>query len=80
CFTKVKNEFRSEIQNFEDLHRRSVGKGDFAELIGRAFLRSFIEGAVKAAFAATGVDPFNPDAISEEQMKLSLPTSTKTSL
>ncbi|KAF8805308.1 hypothetical protein BYT27DRAFT_7234357 [Phlegmacium glaucopus] len=64
CFTKVRNEFRSEIQKFEDLPRRSVAKGDLSG------------GAVKAAFAATGVDPLNPDAISEEQMKPSLLTST----
>jgi DDE superfamily endonuclease len=79
CFAKMKNEFRSEIQKFEALHRCSVGKGDFVGVFGRAFLRSFTEDAVKAAFAATGVYPFNPDAISDGQMKPSLPTSTKTS-
>lgn len=63
CFAKMKNEFRSEIQKFKALHRRSVGKGDFAGVFGRAFLRSFTEDAVKSAFAATGVYPFNPDAI-----------------
>ncbi|KAF8805314.1 hypothetical protein BYT27DRAFT_7169446 [Phlegmacium glaucopus] len=30
CFTKVRNEFRSEIQKFEDLPRRSVAKGDLS--------------------------------------------------
>lgn len=34
---------------------------------------------IKAAFAAMGVYPFNPDAISEDQMKASLHTSTKAS-
>ena len=79
CFAKMKNEFRSEIQKFETLHRHSVGKGDFAGVFGRAFLRSFTDDTVKAAFAATGVYPFNPDVISDEQMKPSLPTSTKSS-
>ena len=40
-------------------------------------LRAFSEDTVKAAFAATGVHPFNPDAISDKQLKPSLPTSTK---
>jgi hypothetical protein len=71
--------FRREIQKFENLHRRSVGKGNFADVFGRAFLRSFTKGAVNAAFkfAATGVYPLNPDAISEEQMKPNLPTSIR---
>jgi hypothetical protein len=53
-------------------------EGDFAGVFSCAFLQSFTEDAVKAAFSATGVYPFNPDAISDEQMKLSLPISTKT--
>ncbi|KAF8812752.1 hypothetical protein BYT27DRAFT_7029043, partial [Phlegmacium glaucopus] len=64
-FTKVKNKFQSENQKFEDLHKRSVGKGDFADVFGCTSLRPFTEGAIKAGFAATGVYPLNPDAISE---------------
>jgi hypothetical protein len=66
-------------QTFEDLHMHGIGKADFAGVFGQAFLRLFTEDTVKAAFAATGVYPFNPDAITKEQMKLSLPTSTKAS-
>lgn len=77
CFAKMKTEFRHEIHEFENLHRHGVTKSDFAGVFGAAFLRAFTEDAVKAAFAATGVHPFNPDAITEKQMKPSLPTSTK---
>jgi hypothetical protein len=73
----MKTEFRKEIHAFEDSHMRGVGKGDFAGVFGRAYLRAFTPEAVKAAFAATGVHPFNTDVITEKQMQLSLPTSTR---
>jgi hypothetical protein len=77
CFAKMKHQFHNEIQKFENLHKRCVTKNDFAGVFGRAFLCAFTEETVKAAFMATGVHPFNPDAITEKQMKPSLPTSTK---
>jgi hypothetical protein len=76
CFAKMKEEFRKEIHQFEDLHMTGVGKGDFAGVFGRAFLRAFTKESVTAAFEATGVYPFNPDAIKEKQMRPSIPTST----
>src|SRR4051794_38543097 len=79
CFAKMKAEFRQEIQAYKNLHRDKVTKNALAGVFGRAFLRSFTPDTVKAAFVATGVHPFNPNAIREEQMKPSLPTSTKTS-
>src|SRR5882762_1569311 len=77
CFTRMKNEFHYEIQKFEDLHKSKVTKANFVGVFGCAYLRSFTEDTIKAAFSATGVYPFNPDAISENQTKPSLPTSTK---
>jgi hypothetical protein len=79
CFAKMKTEFRKEIQVFEDLHLANVGKKDFAGVFGRAYLRAFTPETIKAAFAATGLHPFNPEAITEKQMKPSLPTSTESS-
>ena len=47
------------------------------EVFGWPFQRSFTEDTVKAAFSATGMHSFNPEAISKKQTKLSLLTSTK---
>src|SRR5436190_22945519 len=77
CFAKMKSEFRREIQAFEDLHFSKVTKSDFAGVFGWAFLRAFTPDTIKAAFAATGVCPFNPSAIPEKAMKPSLSTSIK---
>ena len=57
CFTKMKTEFCLEIQNFERLHMSKFMKGDFAGVFRHAFLHSFTEDTIKAAFAATGVHP-----------------------
>jgi hypothetical protein len=73
----MKKEFRQEIQAFEDLHMCKVGKGDFAGVFGRAFIRAFDADTVQAAFRATGVYPFNPDIIPDKAMKPSLPTSIR---
>ena len=59
CFAKMKTEFRHEIQTFENLHMSKVMKGDFAGVFGHAFLHSFMEDTIKAAFATTGVHPFD---------------------
>jgi hypothetical protein len=75
CFAKMKDEFRKEINAYESLHREPVSKGAFTGVFGRAFLRAFDEDTVRAAFEATGIYPFNPDVITEKQMKPSLPTS-----
>ena len=77
CFAKMKKEFHEEINRFEDLQKSNIMKADFAGVFGCAFLCAFSEDTVKAAFAATGVHPFNPDAISDKQLKPSLSTSTK---
>jgi len=77
CFMKMKDQFYCEINKFEDLHKIKVMKADFAGVFRRAFLCAFTEDTIKATFNATGVHPFNPDAISEKQMKPSLLMSTK---
>src|SRR3954447_26177835 len=40
CFARMKDEFRHEIQAFEDLHKSKVRKSDFAGVFGHAFLRA----------------------------------------
>lgn len=77
CFARMKESWKQEIQIFEDLHKREVKKSDFTGVFGRAYLRAFTSDTVKAAFKATGVHPFNRDAITPEQMKPSVTTSVK---
>jgi hypothetical protein len=77
CFMKMKNEFWYKIQQFEDLQKRYVRKADFAGVFGHAYLHAFTKDTIKAAFTATGVYPFYPGVITEKQLQLSLPTSTK---
>ena len=73
----MKHEFCHKIQQFEDLHLRAVAKANFAGVFGYAFLHAFTPETVKAAFKATGMHPFNPNAITERKMAPSLPTSIK---
>ena len=77
CFARMKEAWKEEINAFELRTGRAVRKGDFAEVFGKAFLKAFTPETVQAAFKATGIYPFNPDVITEKQMKPSLVTSTK---
>lgn len=50
---------------------------DEDELFGKAYQESFKPETVKAAFRVTGVHPYNPNAIKDDQMKPSNPHSIK---
>ncbi|KIM87838.1 hypothetical protein PILCRDRAFT_3567 [Piloderma croceum F 1598] len=65
------------LRLFEEIHKRAVKKGDFVEVFGKAFLEAFTEDTIQAAFQVTGIIPFNPNVITEQQMKPSLLTSTQ---
>ncbi|KLO14856.1 DDE-domain-containing protein [Schizopora paradoxa] len=78
CFAKMKKEWHDAIDAFEDRTLQAVGKEDFLEVFGAAFLKAFDAETVKAAFRATGVHPYDPTIITEKQMKPSELTSTKT--
>ena len=77
CFARMKEDWKLQIMEFEELHKRKVKKGDFVGVFGKAFVNAFTEETVLAAFQATRIFPFNPDVITEQQMKPSLVTSTK---
>jgi hypothetical protein len=66
CFAKVKEEFQEKIHRFEDLHMAGVTKANFTSVFRCAFKHAFTSDSIKAAFAATGAYPFNPDVISEK--------------
>jgi len=77
CFAKMKDCWKEELNVFENLHNRGVNKEDFAEVWGRAYQTAFTEENIRSAFKATGIHPFNPDVISERQMKPAEASSTK---
>ena len=77
CFAKMKATWQDEIDGLEKLHGQKVGKGNFAGVSGQAFLKAFDSDMIKEAFRATGIYPFNPNVITERQMKPSVPYSMK---
>jgi len=77
CFAKMKKEWHLAIDTFEDQTMHAVEKEDFLSVFGSAFLKAFDKKTVLAAFRATGVHPFDPTVIKDEQMKPSEATSTK---
>ncbi|KAF8221739.1 DDE-domain-containing protein, partial [Tricholoma matsutake] len=79
CFVKMKVAWKEEINAFEELHRWSVDKGDFCGVFGRAYILAFTKENIEAAFAATGIHPFDPNVVRPEQMKPAEATSTRSS-
>ena len=79
CFAKMKDAWKKEIHAFEEANHCGIGKGNFAELFGKAFQSAFTPDTIKAAFRATGIHPYNANIIRPEQMRPSEPTSTKSS-
>ena len=79
CFAKMKAAWKEDINIFEELHRRAIDKADFCGVFGQAYVCAFTKENVEAAFAATGIHPFNPDVIKPKQMKPAEPTSTQSS-
>ena len=77
CFARMKEAWKVQIMLFEELHKHKVKKGDFVEVFGKALKEAFTKETVLAVFQATGIFPFNPNVITEQQMKPSLVTSTK---
>ena len=73
----MKSIWKEELNKFEDKHRRKVGKGDFTEIFGTAYLRAFTTQTVESAFRVTGIYPYDRTVIKPTQMKPSKATSTK---
>ena len=77
CFSHMKQTWHDEVSAFETATHWGVNKGDFSGVFGRAFIKAFILQTICKAFKATGIVPFNPNIIVQDQMKLSEPTSTQ---
>ncbi|KIJ39553.1 hypothetical protein M422DRAFT_49561 [Sphaerobolus stellatus SS14] len=77
CFACMKAAWNIEVTQFEEENSCGVNKTDFAGVFRRAFQTAFIPETVKAAFEATGLVPYNPNIITQGQMKPSQVTSTR---
>ena len=77
CFAKMKEAWKEEITAHKKRSGWAVEKEDFAEVFGKAFQKAFTPETVKSAFRATGIYPYDPTVITEEQMRPSLATSMK---
>jgi hypothetical protein len=75
----MKTEFWKEIQVFEDLNLANVSKKDFARVFRWAYLWVFTPETIKAAFAAIGLHPFNPEVITDIAMGSQPPTALELS-
>ncbi|KAF7372306.1 hypothetical protein MVEN_00090800 [Mycena venus] len=67
----------SKIVAFEAEKMREVSKAEFLSVWAPAYVEAFDESTVCGAFKVTGVVPFNPNFVTEEQMKPSVATSTR---
>lgn len=77
CFAKMKSCWQSKIVAFEATKMRDVSKAEFMSVWAPAYKEAFDESTVRAAFKVTGIIPFNPDFVTEAQMKPSVATSTR---
>lgn len=77
CFAKVKETWKTHLNSFEQLHRHGVNKEDFLGTWGRAYNEAFTKENVCSAFEATGIQLFNPDIITSQQMKPEEVSSTR---
>lgn len=75
CFVVMKQAWKEEINAFEAPHRSKIGKEHFTEVFGKAYLKAFTVPTILSAFEKTGIHPFNPEVITAQQMKPSLPSS-----
>lgn len=69
AFAVLKKEYAKEVKAFEEKSGgRGLRKRDFACVFGTAFLRAFTVETIQAAFAATGICPYDPNAVDKRKM------------
>jgi len=74
-FSVLKRTWSDERDRFEALGH-AVTKLNFMTVYAKAHARTFTESNIRAAFAKTGIVPYNPGVITTEMMAPSLETST----
>ena len=74
-FSALKRAWSDEQDRFEE-RGPAVTKLNFMAIYAKAHTRTFTESNIQAAFAKTGVVPYNPDVVTMQMMAPSLSTST----
>jgi hypothetical protein len=74
-FSVLKRAWSDERDKFE-AQGSAVTKLNFMAVYAKAHIRTFTEDNIRAAFAKTGIVPYNPNVITTEMMAPSLETST----
>jgi hypothetical protein len=67
-FSVLKRTWSKHLQQWRDNHHGHIRKENFLEVYGTVHLESFTSKNILASFAATGVEPFNPDVIKVHQI------------
>jgi hypothetical protein len=62
-FSPLKRAYSHEIDNLVGNHINHITKLEFLPAFQAAFYRAFTESNICASFQATGIVPFNPDAV-----------------
>jgi DDE superfamily endonuclease len=74
-FKKLKSEYNKASDRYRlSNNLRLVTKYSFAQVFGEAFHETYTPKAIKNAYAATGIWPWNPDAINPSRLAPSLAT------
>ena len=76
CFGLLKRIFNDERRKFEQQGYRTLKKEHFLQVYAAAHVCALTADVVKAAFAKTGVVPYNPEAIKTAVFKPSIESST----
>lgn len=78
-FSVLKRAWSDERDQFE-ARGSAVTKLNFMAVYAKAHIRTFTKSNIRAAFAKTGIVPYNPDVVTTEMMAPSLETSTTSML
>lgn len=78
-FARMKELWMEEIWIFQEDKGRNMKKENVVLVFGNALMRAFTVETILAAFSVTGINPFNPKVITDEEMMPSEVSSSKAS-
>src|SRR6185437_9848848 len=77
-FEKLKLKYDKAFDNFRFTNnQRIVTKYSFAQVFGEAFFKTYTPAAIRNTYTATGIWPWNPNAINPNRLAPSLSTEKK---
>jgi hypothetical protein len=77
-FNQLKKAFCGLLVKCNMINQDCLTKANIMEVLGPAYYAALTPENVKAGFKATGIHPFNPEAITEDKLAPSLATAKKT--